>query len=434
MVSYYKWEIYMKKSIKSLILFSIIFLSLNFTVEYGRSDNNNWYRVWGGTGADYCYAIALDSSNNIYLGGVIEIFGGSQNLALCLVKYDNAGNYQWNKTIEGSSYRGCAIAIDSSDNIYLAGEISNSDSILFDMILIKFDALGNYQWNKTWDGGKDGYDCCYAIGLDSLENIYLAGGSNSGPNNEDFCLVKYDNMGNYQWNRTWGGAYNDICWAMALDSSDNIYLAGDTWSFGAQGCDMCLLKYNRTGDFQWNKTWSDSVSDHCQAIVFDSLENIYLAGSSNNAGSQDFCLVKYNKSGFFQWNRTWGGAYSDSCRSMLIDPSENLYLAGTKNDKYSIVVYNTNGTLQWSITKGFYEGGYGSEIVRDIDGNIYLGASVRLPTPTNSDFLLIKNLHSFPDLQIWGYNIFLLTITIGIFLFVIILKFKHLDNKKQSHI
>jgi len=423
----------MKKIIKSLILFSLIFLSFSFTLEYGRADNDKWYRVWGGNGDDYCYAIALDSSNNIYLGGVIEIFSAGYYHALCLVKYDNAGNYQWNKTIEGSSYRGCAIAIDSSDNIYLAGEISNSDSIHFDMILIKFDALGNYQWNKTWDGGKDGYDCCYAIGLDSLENIYLAGGSNSGPNNEDFCLVKYDNLGNFLWNRTWGGPYNDFCWAMALDSSDNIFLAGDTQSFGAGNSDMCLVKFNSTGDLQWNKTWGDIDSEFCRAIVFDSLENIYLAGNSYNAGFTDFCLVKYNKSGLFQWNRTWGSASSDSCESMLIDPSENLYLAGTKNDKYSIVVYDTNGTLQWSRSLKFYKGGYGPEIVRDIDGNIYAGASVRLHTPSNSDFLLIKNLHLFPDLQISGYNIFLFTITIGIFLFVIILKFKHLDNKKNNN-
>ncbi|MFW9970061.1 MAG: SBBP repeat-containing protein [Candidatus Odinarchaeota archaeon] len=418
----------MKKFIKGLVVFILIFLIFNFTLEYGRSDNDKWYRVWGGNGDDYCYAIALDSSNNIYLGGVLEIFGAYNYHALCLVKYDNAGNYQWNKTIDGYSYQDCAITIDSSDNIFLASEIYNSNSSNFDIILLKFDSLGNYQWNKTWDGGKDADDYCHAIGLDSLENIYVAGESNSGPNNEDFCLVKYDNLGNFLWNKTWGGPYNDICWAIALDSSDNIFLAGDTLSFGAGNPDMCIVKYNNTGDFQWYKTWSNSGSLFCRAIVFDSLENIYLAGSNYNADSLDFCLVKFNNSGDFQWSRTWGGVLYDACYSMLIDPSENLYLAGTKGDKYSIVVYDTNGNLHWSKSLKIYEGGFGSEIARDIDGNIYIGACVNHGTPSNLDFLLIKNLQLLSNQQIGGYNIFLIAIMIGIFLFVIILKFKHFEN------
>lgn len=421
-------EIYMKKNIKNIILFIFIFLSFNFTLVYVSSNNDTWYRVWGGSGYDKCYAIALDSSNNIYLGGTIEIFDNGTYYALCLVKYDNAGNYQWNNTINGASYRGCALTIDSSDNIFLAGEIYSTASGNFDIILIKFDALGNYEWNITWDGGKD--DCCYAIALDSLDNIYLAGVS--GPPNEDFCLVKYNNLGNYLWNRTWGGPYTDECWGIALDSSDNIYLAGDTLSFGAGGYDMCIVKYNNTGDIQWNKTWGDSDGQFCQAIVFDALENIYLAGSDLNAESSDFCLVKFNNSGDFQWSRTWGGVSYDNCYSMLIDPSENLFLAGTKDVKYYIAVCDTNGNLQWSKSLKIYKGGIGSKIVRDVDGNYYIGASVNIGTPSNSDFLLIKNLHLLPDYEIGGYCTFLFIFMIGIFLFVIILKFKHLENTKKE--
>jgi hypothetical protein len=196
---------------------------------------------------------------------------------------------------------------------------------------------------------------------------------------------------------------------------------------------MCLVKYNNTGDFQWYKTWGDSDGQFCRAIVFDTLENLYLAGSNYNAGSPDFCLIKYNESGFFQWSRNWGGESFDSCESILIDPSEHLYLAGTKGDKYSIVVYDTNGSLQWSKSRKIYEGGVGSKIIRDIDGNNYIGACVNLDTASNMDFLLIKNLHLLPDQQISGYNIYLFTIMIGIFLFVIILKFKHLENKKKYY-
>ena len=420
----------MKKIIICLFLTAFIFFSFNLTSKFVSADNDYWYRVWGGNGHDECSGIALDSSNNIYLGGVLELFSDTgRHNALCLVKYDNTGNYQWNKIIKGTSYRGGAITIDSSDNIFLSGEIYNPNSSTFDFILIKFDPSGNYQWNKTWDSGND--DVCYTIALDSLENIYLAGSSFTEPNNEDFCLVKYDKLGNYQWNRTWGGPNNDIYRVIALDSSDNIFLAGNTLSFGAGSYDMCLVNFNSTGDFQWYKTWGDSDGEFCGAIVFDTLENIYLAGSSYSAGFSDFCLVKYDKLGNYQWNRTWGGENSfEGCDSMLIDPSENLYLAGTKGDQYSIVVYDTNGTFQWTKSLKICEGGYATGMVKDINGNIYIGGIVFKNTANQNDFLLIKNLHLFPDQQISGYNIFLLIMIIGILSFVILLKTNLLKNKK----
>ena len=46
----------------------------------------------------------------------------------------------------------------------------------------------------------------------------------------------------YEWNRTWGGALSDYGESVALDSSDNIYLAGYTANFGAGDNDMVLVK------------------------------------------------------------------------------------------------------------------------------------------------------------------------------------------------
>lgn len=418
----------MKKINISLVLVIFIFFSFSSTSIFVSADNDYWYRVWGGNGYDKCVDIALDSSNNIYLGGIFEMISDSGSYStLCLVKYDNTGIYQWNQTI-GSSYRGGVITIDSSDNIYLGGEIYNQNSSTHDFILVKYDPSGNYQWNKTWDSGKN--DVCYAIALDSLENIYLAGSTFTAPNNEEFCLIKYDHMGNYKWNRTWGGLSNDICWAIALDSSDNIYLAGNTQSYGAGNYDIYLVKFNITGDIQWNRTWGSPDGDFCHAIVLDASENIYLAGTSYSEGYSDISLVKYDKLGNYQWNRTWGGGTSfENCNSILIDPSENLYLAGAKGDQYCVVVYDINGTFHWAKSAKFYEGGMATGLVRDINGNIYIGGIVFKNTASRDEFLLIKNLHLFPY-QISGYNIIFLTTIIGILSFVILLKTNLFKNKK----
>ena len=97
------------------------------------------------------------------------------------------------------------------------------------------------EWNYTWGGA--GTDVAYAIGLDSSDNIYLTGWTESfGALDEDICILKYNTTGALQWNYTWGGAEFDGAFAIGLDSSDNIYLAGRTGSFGASGHDMCVVK------------------------------------------------------------------------------------------------------------------------------------------------------------------------------------------------
>jgi len=58
-------------------------------------------------------------------------------------------------------------------------------------------------------------------------------------------LVKYDSSGVLQWNITWGGTYLVESWAIAIDSLDNVYLAGYIENFGAGDFDMVMVKFNK---------------------------------------------------------------------------------------------------------------------------------------------------------------------------------------------
>ena len=87
------------------------------------------------------------------------------------------------------------------------------------------------QWNLAWDGPSD--EMGYAVAVDSSHNVYIAGRTNSyGAGGYDIVLVKYNTNGTQLWNLTWGGGGDEVCNAMAVDSSDDIYLVGNTLSFG----------------------------------------------------------------------------------------------------------------------------------------------------------------------------------------------------------
>jgi len=144
------------------------------------------------------------------------------------------------------------------------------------------------------------------------------------------CLVKYNSTGDYQWDRTWGGSDIDFGAGIVLDSSENIYITGSTESFGAGDRDMYLVKYNNLGDYQWNRTCGGSNLDHGEAITLDSSDNIYIVGITNSfeAVNGEMYLVKYDSLGVKQWDRPWGGNYPEVGEGITFDPLGNLYFVG----------------------------------------------------------------------------------------------------------
>ena len=59
--------------------------------------------------------------------------------------------------------------------------------------------------------------------MDSDGNIYFAGYTDAtGAGGYDALLIKFNNCGIEQWNRTWGGVNDEFCWGFTLDALDNI--------------------------------------------------------------------------------------------------------------------------------------------------------------------------------------------------------------------
>ena len=103
-----------------------------------------------------------------------------------------------------------------------------------------------------------------------------------------------------------------------MDSSDIIYVTGDTYggldnNTNAGSNDFFLAKYNSSGAYQWTQQLGTSSGDIGYGVAVDSSNNIYVTGqtaggldNNTNAGSNDFFLAKYNSSGSYQWTQQLG--------------------------------------------------------------------------------------------------------------------------------
>jgi len=177
-------------------------------------------------------------------------------------------------------------------NIFNRNKIETEDEILF----LQLSTANSFiiEWFRIWKGS--GFDSYNAITLDSSSSIYVAGHRRRhGIENFDICLLKYNSSGILQWDTTWSGSSDDYGSGVAIYSLDNIYIAGYTGSYGVGAYDLCLVKYDSSGAQQWNRTWGGSDYDAGRGVAVDSTDNIYVAGYTNSFGTEgeDMYFVKF---------------------------------------------------------------------------------------------------------------------------------------------
>jgi hypothetical protein len=107
------------------------------------------------------------------------------------------------------------------------------------MYLSKFNADGEYQWVIAW-GCHESINGVRAH-VDGEDNLYLCGNYRStvdfdpsvnteermSEGGDDVYVAKYDSDGNFLWVQAFGGGADDIGWDMSVDSTGQVFVAGE---------------------------------------------------------------------------------------------------------------------------------------------------------------------------------------------------------------
>lgn len=306
-------------------------------VKYNSSGHIQWDRTWGNSNQDVGQAILINSTNDIYIAGYTQN-GFLGDMDVFLLKYNSTGGLQWDDVWGGSGEDYCyGMAIDKNNNIFLAGYTESWITTGTAMFLLKYNTSGGLEWNRTWGGGF--YDGAMGIVVDSSDDIYLGGTKGS-----DICLVKFDNSGVWQWNRSWNTVGRKWCAGITIDSSDDIYLVGEGLYSGGTEYQFCLLKYNKFGVLQWSNTWEIPVAgisflDLINGISLDSSNNIYLPKKTID---DDLEIEKFDSSGNKKWDYVFGGTGTDSCNGIVMDTINDIYIVGTLDYELYVAKFSEN--------------------------------------------------------------------------------------------
>jgi hypothetical protein len=358
----------------------------------------------GGSANDFGSAIAVDSSGNAYITGYASStnfptmdplqsrYGGGGDAFVTEINAEGSALVYSTYLGGGGDDQGCGIAVDNSGNAYVTGFTSSTNfptmnpfqpaiGGAYNAFVTEISAGGSALVYSTYLGGSS-YDFGAAIAVDSSGDAYVTGYTystnfptknplqpQSGGGTVDAFVTEINAGGSALVYSTYlGGSAEDQGSAIAVDSSGNAYVTGNTDSTDfptmnplqrANGgdTDAFVAKIQPSGLALVYSTYLGGEGvDVGYGIAVDSSGNAYVTGSTastafptmnpfqpQNANAIDAFVTEINAAGSALVYSTYlGGKRNDLGYAIAVDSSGDAYVTGLT----SSVTFPTVNPLQ----------------------------------------------------------------------------------------
>ncbi len=253
------------------------------------------------------------------------------------------------------------------------------------------------KWVARYNGPGNGDDRATAIAVDSSGNIYVTGESQGTGTGLDIATVKYSPEGLQLWARRYDGSAHgdDGAKAVAIDGAGNVLVFGKSRGSGS-GYDWALIKYSAKGQRSWAKRLSAPKNEYDASggMVLDGAGNVYVAVTMTEEHGLRMKIVKYSPKGSVLWSRTYPNGRYGSAIAVAVDGAGQLHVAGCEffgTNAYCVLKYDASGRLLW--VKNYEGPGNGNDypkaIVVDGAGGVYIAGDSK-GSSTGVDWATLK--------------------------------------------
>jgi hypothetical protein len=303
-----------------------------------------------------------------------------------------------------------AIDTDLTGKIYIAGVVQKGPIGGYDAFVASFDSSGVLRWEAFW--GTENFDAAYALHVDWLGNIYIAGRTGLGPfGGDDAFVASFDSSGVLRWEAFWGTADYDRAYGIAADLFGNVYIVGSI-GYKPGPFDAFVASFDSSGVLRWEAFWgTEKGYEYGIAVDVDWLGNVYVAGRIGQGEVHgmpfDAFVASFDSSGVLRWEAYWGRQICDWATGVVVDAHGNVYITGptwtalTQLPEIFVVSFNASGVFRWEAlwgTLNVYERSYA--IDADLYGNVYVTGYTRLG-PFGGYDAVILSFDSSGDFR-WG--------------------------------
>lgn len=277
--------------------------------------------------------------------------------ATCFNAFSQMPNIHWQKDFGGSRDEviedikqtpdGGYIVVGSTASFTMDGDVLFNHSTYnwpWDIWVVKTDACGAMQWQRSLGGSNDDFGQSVAL---TNDGGYIVAGHTESQDGDvtnylggaaDAWLIKLDSAGNTVWQKTYGG-YNSDGASMIQRTSDGGFIV-IAWSssnadtLGDDDYDYAFYKIDTAGNLQWKKLYGGLMDDTPYSVIETSNGN--------------YVAVGYAESNNGDVTNHHGAAGLGDCWVVVVDSSGNLLhefsLGGSATDKGSAVVQTSNSS------------------------------------------------------------------------------------------
>ncbi len=283
-----------------------------------------WARRFGGSGRMMCRAVALDSSGDIVVTGLVHgtvdlgagVWPGAGEGDTFLMKLSGRdGSPRWARHFGGAGDDvGRGLAVDASDTIYFSGHFSSGVT----------GAAGSVDFGT---------------------------GALTSAGDSDAFLTAFSRDGRCLWARTSGKANFDMAKSVVVGLDGNLYLTGlfqredvvrpaDGVVFSAGGFEGYLASYSAKGEARWMRHFPKMTSGHRLAVApsgelllaghFTDALDLGAAGTPRSEGKNDALVAGFGPEGEARWAHRFGGPGQDYGYAVDVTPQGAVILGGMR--------------------------------------------------------------------------------------------------------
>jgi len=252
-------------------------------------------------------------------------------------------------------------------------------------------------WNKIYGG--IGVEAAYSV-RQTFDGGYIFLGLtySLGAGGSDVWLVKTDRNGNKEWDKTFGGPLTEVGRSVCQTQDGGYILLGNTTSKGAGGADLWLIKTDASGNKVWERTYGGSMEDRGYCVQQTKDGGYILVGftRSKGEGLTDVWLIKTDASGNKKWDKTFGGRADDAGNFVLQTKAGGYILLGYTRSKgtgradFWLIKITPEGERSWDKTFGGSADDFGYVVRQTQDGGYVLIGDTESEGAGSVDYRLIK--------------------------------------------
>lgn len=386
---------------------------------------HQWVKRYGAWNHERLSAMQPTAEGGFIMAGQSS---SSSNSLLWIVKTDANGNEEWNNSYTRAYYSEARYIQQTADGGYIVAGYTGSQNSSKDFWILKTDANGAVQWEKTFGGSND--DEAYSIyptKENGVANGYIVAGTTSSDDGDvtggaegwfNYWVVKLDMNGNLVWQKKLEA--NQRPYSIKQTNDGGYIIAGDSPTYYNQVANpndpydegaFNVIKLNASGGFQWQLSLGTYRLDAASDIIQTSDGNYIAAGyttSATEAAGLDGLAVKIGTSGNILWYKEIDYTDRDELKSIRETADGGFAFCGITiypwNDFYGtydpfdfwLGKLDASGQLVWQSAWGNQDENEALAIVPTADGGyVIAGTTLVASNPdlgisANLDYLLLK--------------------------------------------